>query len=149
MTTSEFTIAVHALVFLNHKGTTVTSEELAANICTNSARVRKVLAPLKKAGLVKTKEGSAGGYYFPHAAAHVNLQQVSQALGSHFVTANWLSGDLKLDCLIASGMAGIMSDLYGQLDQLCQDRLALITLQEIEDLIFDPGHTSPFLRILL
>ena len=51
--TSEFTIAVHALVFLNHKGTVFSSEGLAANVCTNAARIRKVMAKLKKADLVK------------------------------------------------------------------------------------------------
>ena len=54
--TSEFGMAVHALTFLNHKGEIVSSEALAKNICTNPARVRKVMAKLKKAGLVDTKE---------------------------------------------------------------------------------------------
>ena len=58
--TSEFAIAVHALVYLNHKGETVSSEALAENICTNPARVRKVMAKLKKAGLVATRRGSTG-----------------------------------------------------------------------------------------
>ena len=42
--TSEFTIAVHALVFLNHKGETLDSETLAENVCTNPVRIRKVMA---------------------------------------------------------------------------------------------------------
>ena len=57
-------MAVHALVYLYHRGTTVSSEVLAKNICTNPARVRKVMAQLKKAGFVETKEGTAGGYRF-------------------------------------------------------------------------------------
>ena len=55
--TSEFTIAVHGLVYLHHKNTVLSSEELAENICTNPARVRKVMAKLKKKNLVETKEG--------------------------------------------------------------------------------------------
>ncbi|WP_320912645.1 Rrf2 family transcriptional regulator, partial [Eisenbergiella porci] len=53
--TSEFGMAVHALTFLNHKGEMVSSEVLAENICTNPARVRKVMAKLKRAGLVTTR----------------------------------------------------------------------------------------------
>ena len=49
---SAFCLAVHALVYLHHRGELVSSEELARNICTNPARVRKVMAGLKKAGLV-------------------------------------------------------------------------------------------------
>ena len=59
---SEFCIAVHGLVFLKLKKQCLSSEALAENICTNPARVRKVMAKLKKAGLVSTKEGSEGGY---------------------------------------------------------------------------------------
>ena len=32
--TSEFAIAVHALMFLEHKGIVISSEELAKNVCT-------------------------------------------------------------------------------------------------------------------
>lgn len=71
--TSEFGMAVHALTFLNHKGEIVSSEALAKNICTNPARVRKVMAKLKKAGLVDTKEGLEGGYLFSKDAQKVDL----------------------------------------------------------------------------
>ena len=60
---SDFCVAVHALVYLNRRGCVLSSEELARNICTNPARVRKVLARMKKDGLVETKEGSSGGGY--------------------------------------------------------------------------------------
>lgn len=49
------------MVFLHHKGDMVSSEVLAENICTNPARVRKVMAQLKRAGLVETHEGAVGG----------------------------------------------------------------------------------------
>ena len=50
---SDFVVAVHAMVFLHHKAETVSSEMLAENICTNPVRIRRVMARLKKAGLVK------------------------------------------------------------------------------------------------
>ena len=58
---SDFSVAVHALVYLSVKGCTLSSDALADNICTNAARVRKVMARLKKAGLVGAREGSEGG----------------------------------------------------------------------------------------
>ncbi len=61
---SDFIVAVHALVYLNHKADIVSSEALAKNICTNAARVRKAMAPLKRAGFVTTREGNVGGYPF-------------------------------------------------------------------------------------
>ena len=62
---SEFIVAVHAMVFLHHKADTLSSETLAENVCTNPVRIRRVLAKLKKAGLVETREGrTAGGYSY-------------------------------------------------------------------------------------
>lgn len=55
---SEFTIAVHSLVFLaNLPDHMATSEEIATNVSTHSARIRKVMGFLRKAGYVTTKEG--------------------------------------------------------------------------------------------
>ena len=78
---SDFCVAVHALVYLNRRGCVLSSEELARNICTNPARVRKVLARMKKDGLVETKEGSSGGgYRFAKGAGEVSMAQVARAL---------------------------------------------------------------------
>ena len=59
---SSFNLAVHALVCLSHSGRSLSSEALAENICTNPTRVRRVMAGLKKAGMVETREGLDGDY---------------------------------------------------------------------------------------
>ena len=66
----------------------------------------------------------------------MTLREVSEALEMRFVSATWQSGDTDMKCLIASGMAAIMDDIYGQLDQLCQVHLDGITIQMIENRIF-------------
>ncbi|WP_308753588.1 Rrf2 family transcriptional regulator [uncultured Anaerotruncus sp.] len=139
--TSEFAIAVHALVYLNHKGETVSSEALAGNICTNPARVRKVMAKLKKAGLVATKEGVDGGYHFIKSPAEVTLRRVDEAVDVRLVSACWKPGDREKACLVASGMGEIMDGIYSDLDELCRQRLGEITIADIDKKIFGP-HTS-------
>lgn len=139
--TGEFAMAVHALVYLNHKQTTLSSEELAKNICTNPARVRKVMALLKKDNLVSTREGGAGGYAFLLDPTSVTLKRVADAVGARFVSAAWRSGDTDMECLVASGMADIMDGIYGELDDLCRVRLSNITIQDIDRIIF--GGDAP------
>ena len=134
--TSEFAIAVHALVFLNHRGITLPSEALAENVCTNPARIRKVMARLKKAGLISTKEGVDGGYHFTLDPSEVTLRQIDEAVDGRLVSAAWKSGNSEKPCLIASGMAGIMDDIYEELDRLCKERLEQITIADIEQKIF-------------
>lgn len=134
--TSEFTIAVHALVFLNHKGTVYSSEGLAENVCTNAARIRKVMAKLKKADLVKTKEGVDGGYLFHRKSGDISLAMVAKALDMPFVETSWKSGNPHMTCLISSGMAGIMDDLYGELNQRCQEYLETVSIADLDHRIF-------------
>lgn len=134
---SDFTLAVHALVFLNHKGGILSSEALAQNICTNPARVRRVLSRLSKAGLVETREGRRdGGYLFSLKAENVTLRQVSDALGACFVSTFWRSGDPHMACRIASGMARVMDRLYDELDFLCKDHLSTVTIADIDRDLF-------------
>ncbi len=128
---SDFSVATHALVFLSCKNTVLSSEELADSICTNPARVRKVVSKLKKAGLVDTKEGSVGGCHFGGDPAAINLAQVADALNVTFVEATWHSGDQNRDCLICSGMAGLMDELFSDLDSRCKARLREITIADL------------------
>ena len=134
--TSDYCVAVHALVYLNHKAKVLSSEELAENICTNPARVRKVMAKLKKAGFVKTKEGSEGGYLFDQDADQVTLDQIAQALEIRFVGSAWKSGDTDMKCLVASGMAGLMDEIFDDLNEQCRKWLKEITIGTLDHRIF-------------
>lgn len=135
--TSEFSVAVHALVFLNHKGVVFSSEGLAENICTNPARIRKVMAKLKKAELVETKEGIDGGYHFVKESQDVSLYMIAEALDFTFVSSGWKSGSAEMKCLIASGMGGIMEEVYNDLNQQCMNRLKQITIADLDKKIFE------------
>jgi len=134
--TGEFAAAVHAIVFLNHKQQVLSSEALADNVCTHPARLRKILAKMKHAGLVDSQEGSDGGYFFTRDPATTTLRQIADALDIRLVCSSWRSGNTDMDCLIASGMADIMDNVYEQLDQECRSRLETITISDIDQKIF-------------
>lgn len=134
--TSEFAIAVHALVYLNHKDETLSSDALADNVCTNPARIRKVMAKLKRVGLIETKEGLNGGYHMSRAAQDISLGEICRALESEPVTVSWSSGDADKACQVASGMAGVMDEIYGDMNRICKQHLDGITIQDIDARIF-------------
>ena len=121
---SAFCLAVHALVYLHHRGELVSCEGLARNICTNPARVRKVMAGLKKAGLVETREGSEGGYRFAGEPESLTLDRVAAAVDARFVAARWRSGRLGQPCL--------MDGLLGEMDDRCRAYLSTVTLAELD-----------------
>ena len=134
---SSFNLAVHALVCLIHSGRSLSSEALAENICTNPTRVRRVLAGLKKAGMVETREGLDGGYRLTAAPASLTLRQVAEAVNTRFADCAWHSGDIDRDCAICSGMAGVMDALYRQLNEQCAAYLSRLTVADIEKELFE------------
>ena len=111
-----FTIAVHALVYLNHRQETLSSEELSENICTNPARVRKVMAMLHRAGLVEVRPGKYGGYRFVLDPSGVTLLRICKAVETPPVPAGWRSGEIDAPCLVASGMAEVMEQVRDSLN---------------------------------
>lgn len=129
-----FCVAVHALIYLDKRSCVLSSEELAANICTNAARVRKVMARLKKGGLVETRTGVDGGYRLIAAPSEVSLAQVADALGVRIVEPAWHGGGVvDCDCMVASGMAGVMDHLFDGLEARCRAYLGTLTLAHLEE----------------
>jgi Rrf2 family protein len=130
--TGEFGLAVHALVYLSRMRDTVCSEMLAKTVCTNPARVRKVMARLKTAGLIAAKEGPDGGYTMRLRPEDITLDMVLDALEMRLICPVLRSGDTDLQCVIASGMAKVMDNLIDDLNQGCRERLRALSIQDID-----------------
>ena len=142
---SDFIVAVHALVYLAHRGCLTSSEELADNICTNPARVRKIMGKLKKIGIITTREGHVGGYCPCEGLEKVTLYDIAKGMGTVFVDTKWRSGNEDLNCFISGGMAQVFDRLYKDLDELCMIHLKKITLGDVTNQIVSqqlehPGH---------
>lgn len=134
--TSEFAIAVHTLVYLNHKADCMSSGMIAENVCCNPARIRKILAKLKKKDLIRTREGADGGCMFFKDPQEVNLRMICEAVEELPVHVSKSTGSLDMDCQIASGMAGVMEDIYGILNRRVYQELEKITVADIDAKIF-------------
>ncbi len=130
---SDFCVAAHALVYLGHKNTTVSSERLAKNICTHPARVRRILGRLRKQGFLETVEsGPNSGYRLSENPRAITLGQIAKAMEIKFADPGWRSGSVDQDCLIASGMGDAMDAIFGELNELCYTRLDQITIYDLE-----------------
>lgn len=129
---SEFIIAIHVLVFLSHNSSSKSSEELSDNLCTNPARIRKVMSKCKKAGLVDTKAGVNGGYTISKPGSEINLKQVYEAVGVSIIESRWHSGDTDASCMIASGMADYIDELFMNLNNEVVNLLELITIDSVK-----------------
>ncbi|MFJ2264028.1 Rrf2 family transcriptional regulator [Streptomyces sp. NPDC087844] len=77
-TNTQFAVAIHVLTYLAGvaEGRTVSSEELSESTNVNPVYVRRVLGPLRSAGLVRSRPGVHGGWQLAADAAHIRLDQV-------------------------------------------------------------------------
>jgi Rrf2 family protein len=112
---SEFTIAVHSLVLLAHLSDHMaTSDYIAGNVSTHSARIRKVMGFLRNAGYVKTKEGIGGGYILNCDPDNVTLAEIYRLTSQGTLKPNWCSGDTNKPCMVSSNMEKEMDLIFGE-----------------------------------
>jgi len=131
---SEFTIAVHSLVLLAYRPDHMaTSEMIAHNVCTHPARVRKVLALLRKQGYVAAKEGLGGGFLLNCDPDEVTLADVYRITSMGSVKPNWCSGDVEQDCMIACNMASVMDQIFVGAETQLIDYFSRSTIRDVMD----------------
>ncbi len=119
---SEFTIAVHSLVYLAYlPDRMASSESIAENVQTNSARVRKVMGVLRKSGYVETREGTRGGYRLSIDPNTVTLGDVYRAMAQGSLMPTWCSGDPNMDCVVGSNMRSVMNGIFCTAEKRLED----------------------------
>ena len=65
------------------------------------------------------------------------VRRVMEAVNTRFVDCAWHSGDIDRDCVICSGMAGVMDALYRSMNEECAAYLSHITITDIETQLFE------------
>ncbi|GIO12848.1 transcriptional regulator [Cohnella xylanilytica] len=126
---SEFIIAVHSLVLLAHRPEGMaSSEEIAANVCTHPARVRKVLGCLRKEGFVATREGSGGGYKLTKEPSGITLADVYRAMAAGSLAPSWCSGNPDMDCMVGSNMQDVMNSVFCEAERKLEGYFSEITI---------------------
>lgn len=133
--TGDYNLAIHAIVYLYNKKDGANSEMLAKNICTNSARVRKVMLKLKKSEIIITKEGQGGGYRLNPKFYDVSLFDIAVALEQEIVEPKWYPGNPCSDCAISNSIEPILKDIYFKLNIDTMNILKNVYIKDISDKI--------------
>ncbi|WP_251552117.1 RrF2 family transcriptional regulator [Neobacillus muris] len=129
---SDFVIASHSLVLLaNLPDHMANSETIAENVCTNPARIRKIMSTLKKHGMVKTKEGIGGGYILSCDPEHTTLSQIYLAVSTGSLKPHWCTGDPERECVISSNTQSVMDEIFSEAERHMQSFLNQITISSV------------------
>ena len=62
----------------------------------------------------------------------MTLAMVAEALQISFVSTSWRSGSPEKKCCVASGMADVMTGIYGDLNACCKDLLKQRTIADVK-----------------
>ncbi|WP_334074844.1 MULTISPECIES: Rrf2 family transcriptional regulator [Paenibacillus] len=138
---SEFTIAVHCLLFLYTKEDKMAnSEQIACSVSTHPARVRKVLSLLRKQGLVATKEGARGGYQLNKTLEEITLGDLYRLFARGSLQPGWCSGNEKSPCQVSSNIHSAMELIFNRGEDCLESYFNGIALSEVHRLL---NRSSP------
>lgn len=108
-----------------------TSDMIAHNVCTHPARVRKVMAMLRKQGYVAAKEGIGGGFLLNCNPEEVTLAEMYRLTSLGSVKPGWCSGDEEQDCMIACNMATVMDHIFSGAEKQLIEYFGQWTLSDV------------------
>lgn len=129
-TNTQFAVAVHVLTYLaGVEGRPVSSDELSETANVNPVYVRRVLAPLREAGLVHSRPGLRGGWELATGPHQISLAQIWKILqGSDPVLG--LHGPDPA-CLIGRNVQKSLTALDQRVAQAVAAELAQFTVHDV------------------
>lgn len=137
---------LHILLHLAEAEAPVPSEKLALAMQTNAVVVRRVMAGLRDAGLVRSGKGHGGGWALACDLAEVTLRDVYSALGSPepFAMGNRTEAP---SCLVEQAVNAALDDAFRDAEALLLTRMGAVTLaalaEDFRQRLAATGGTAP------
>jgi len=113
-------------------GGPVTSEVLAKAMGTNPVVVRRELAGLREAGLVRSEKGHGGGWTLARPLSDITLGDVYRALGSPAPLALGHRAESP-GCLVEQAVNAALSDAFAETEAMLVARLDGVTLAALAE----------------
>ena len=130
---TQFAVAVHFLTYLAGvgRGRPVSSEAVARSAAVSAVYLRRVLGPLRAAGLVRSRPGSGGGWELCRAPEEIGLDTVwSIVRGEDAVLG--LHGPSP-DCPIGAGLTDVFDAIERGVAAAIERDLAGRSIRDVFD----------------
>lgn len=134
---SRLSIILHALLHMAAQARPMTSAELAVCMDTNPVVVRRTMAGLREAGIVRSGKGHGGGWTLGRELSDISLRMVYDALGAppFFALGNHAESP---GCLIEQAINQKLDATFLEAEALLIARLGEVSLEDIWSGIRDP-----------
>jgi Rrf2 family protein len=127
----QFSIAVHVMAGLGYReGHDTTSADLARSVNTSPSFVRRVLAKLSKAGLVRTAKGHAGACWLARKPAEISLLDIYHAVDAPQAFAIHEYAAHK-PCVVSCHIKAALDKVLDKTQKSMEGGLKKITLAEV------------------
>jgi Rrf2 family protein len=128
---TQFSVATHIMASLGYApGGEVNSGHIAGSVNTSSSFVRRVLAKLSKAGLVKTATGKGGACWLARPARNISLLEIYCAVRAPKAFAiHQYPVDKR--CPVSCGIKSVLGRVLDESQQALEQRLRRISLAQL------------------
>ena len=127
---TKFSVAVHVMILISESPTPINSDRMAASVGTNASYIRKILALLKKAGIVDGHRG-VGGYSLTVAPERLTLLKIYRAVMEepkiHLRDIHQNPND---QCVVGRYIRPVLTDMFTDIEQAFARSLADKTLAD-------------------
>ena len=140
MYSTKLSVSIHLLCLVARSRRPVTSDVIAASIGTNPALVRRLMARLKAAGLLRTRP-RVGAVGLGRPAVDITLLDIFNAVEPNRALFD-IHGGGSAQCPVGAHIGEILAHLFGNLQRQMETGLAAATLADLLGALppTDPQH---------
>ena len=132
---TKFSVAVHVLILISESPNPMNSDQMAGSVGTNASYIRKILALLKRAGIIDGHRGISG-YSMVVAPERLTLLQIYQAVTedpkTHLFDIHQNPSD---QCIVGRHIRPVLTDMFTDMEEAFSRTLAGKTLAECTEVI--------------
>jgi Rrf2 family protein len=126
---SRLSVALHVLLHMAQRSTSMTSEEMAACAGTNPVVIRRTFAGLREAGIVASTKGHGGGWRLGRSLSQISLADVQDALDEPVIALG--KTEESPGCLIEQAVNAALDEAVVEARALLTKRLATVSLADL------------------
>lgn len=126
---SRLSVALHVLLHMAQRPTSMTSEEMAACAGTNPVVIRRTFAGLRAAGIVASTKGHGGGWSLGRPLSQISLAEVQAALDEPIIALG--KAEESPGCLIEQAVNAALDEAVVEARALLTKRLATVSLADL------------------
>ncbi|WP_334329354.1 Rrf2 family transcriptional regulator [Companilactobacillus sp. HBUAS59699] len=125
--------AIHILAYVDimPDGSEISSNDIALSIEANASVVRKLMANLKKAGLLESQVGAAKPK-LARPASEITLLDVFKAVEINHELLH-VDPRTNMDCPVGANIQQTLNSAYEQIQKAAEAEMASLTVQDIID----------------